>query len=155
MALGAFAAGTTEVGRETGFGWPLAYTVMALTLVCQKSVPKPDGETVAYSILVGSETRDSGWRPMPSTDGTRSDPGRSRAREKKRAPGAVLSGDMLKRLDDKEAPSGTSLVAVGSWRAMREFPGRARPITPLKLEERGSLLTLAAATKQETSRRTG
>ena len=37
MALGAFAAGTTEAGRETDFGCPSTYTVMALTLACQKS----------------------------------------------------------------------------------------------------------------------
>ena len=52
---------------------------------------------------------------MPNTDGTRSEPGRSRAREKKRAPGAVPRGVMLKRLEDKVAPSGTSLVAEGIW----------------------------------------
>ncbi len=58
---------------------------------------------------------------MPRTEGTRSDPGRSRAREKKRAAGAVSRGVMLKRLEDKDAPSGTSLVAEGIWWEMAEL----------------------------------
>ena len=83
---------------------------------------------------------------MPSVDATLLEPGRSSAREKKRAVGAVEVGVMPNRLAEMAAPSGASDVVGGIFWAMTELRGRARPRTPAKLEERGSSLTVEAAT---------
>ena len=136
-----------DCGSVTGFFTPSTYTLIARTVACHHCGPLTlDAITFAYSILLGSWTRSGGCLPIPSTDGTRSEPGRSRARPKKRDPGAVETGVMLKRLEEREAPSGASLSVGGICWAMRELAGSARPMTPLKLDDSGSLFTLTAET---------
>lgn len=84
---------------------------------------------------------------MPSSAGNRSDPGRERTNERKCAEGASETGVRPKRLEENEAPSGRLLVTGGIACAMIELRGRARPKMPLKLYERGSASTDAAAAR--------
>lgn len=86
---------------------------------------------------------------MPSRAGTRSEPGRDRESEIKRAEGAISIGVIENRLDAHAAPSGVLFVTGGMEPAMTELSGRAIPRIPLKLEERGSLLTESAAANSE------
>ena len=82
---------------------------------------------------------------MPSSDGTVLDPGRERAKEKKRAEGAELVGAMPKILEANGAPSRLSPAMGIMACAIREFEGRARPRTPLNSCSRGSDSTFVAA----------
>lgn len=84
-----------------------------------------------YWIREGSGTREAGWRPIPSRDGTVEEPGRSRDRERKRAAGAEETGVIENRLDAQAAPSGALVVTGGMSSAMMELRGRARPRMPL------------------------
>lgn len=82
---------------------------------------------------------------MPNNAGTRFEPGRERERERKREEAADEVGVMEKRFDAHAAPSGELSVTGGMRDAMTLFKGRARPRRPLKVEERGSLVTDVAA----------
>lgn len=82
---------------------------------------------------------------MPNNAGTRFEPGRERERERKREEAADVVGVIEKRLDAHAAPSGELPVTGGMREAMTLFNGRARPRRPLKVEERGSFVTDAAA----------
>ena len=86
---------------------------------------------------------------MPKTAGIVSEPGRERARERKREDGAVDTGVREKRLDAQAAPSGSLLVTGGMSDAIMEFRGRARPKIPLKLGARSSFSTSSAAAKHK------
>lgn len=83
--------------------------------------------------------------PIPKSEGIRSEPGRERDRERKRAEGAFSTGVMENRLDAQAAPSGALLVTGGIFSAMMELRGSARPRIPLKSAVRGSSATLVAA----------
>ena len=85
---------------------------------------------------------------MPRTAGIVFEPGRERARERKRDDGAVDIGVREKRLDAQTAPSGLLFVTGGISVAMMEFRGRANPSIPLKLGARSSFSTTSAAAKQ-------
>lgn len=101
-----------------------------------------------YRIRLGSGTREGGCWPIPRTAGIVSEPGRERARERKRDDGAVDTGVREKRLDAQAAPSGLLFVTGGISDAIMEFRGRAKPRTPLKLGARSSFSTSFAAAKQ-------
>ena len=85
---------------------------------------------------------------MPRTAGIVFEPGRERARERKRDEGAVDIGVREKRLDAQAAPSGLLFVTGGISEAIMEFRGRANPRIPLKLGARSSFSTIFAAAKQ-------
>jgi hypothetical protein len=85
---------------------------------------------------------------MPRRDGSRSEPGRSRTKEKKCAEGAWETGVMPKRFDEKEAPSGLLFVTGGMICEIMELRGRARPRIPSKSLFRGSPLTVVAAARE-------
>lgn len=86
---------------------------------------------------------------MPRREGTRSEPGRSRERERKWAAGAVETGVREKRLEAQAAPSGVLPVTGCMMEAMTELRGRARPRMPWKLDVSGSLSTTDAAAGSE------
>ena len=97
----------TLAGRSIGFSTPSTMTVIAERPACHHSGPLNDAEMIpSYSILLGSEITSDGCRPMPRREGVRSDSGRSRESEKKRWQGAVDAGVMLKRFEERVAPSG-------------------------------------------------
>jgi len=96
-----------------------------------------------------SWTRSCGCLPIPRREGIRFDPGRERDKERNREAGALEVGVIEKRFDAHAAPSGVLLVTGGMVSAMIELSGRARPRIPLKLEERGSSITLVAAAKEQ------
>ena len=100
--------------------------------------------------MLGSGTTAEGCRPIPRSDGNRSEPGRWRTREKKCAEGAWFKGVIPKRLEENEAPSGLLSVTGGIFVDMMEKRGSARPRTPSKSLLRGSLLTVVAAATCET-----
>lgn len=84
---------------------------------------------------------------MPKMAGIVFEPGRERARERKRDDGAVDIGVREKRLDAQAAPSGSLFVTGGISDAIMEFRGGANPRTPLKLGARSSFSTSSAAAK--------
>jgi len=129
---------------STGLLSPSTYTVIALTPTFQNTVPVRSLTNVEYKTCEGSGTRAEGWRPIPRVEGTASDPGRARERERKREEGAEADGVMEKRLEAKTAPSGALEVTGGISSAMTELSGGARPRMPLKPEESGSLVMLLA-----------
>lgn len=77
---------------------------------------------------------------MPRTDGTLSDPGRERARDRKGDDGAVV---MENRLEAQAGP--TDVVAGERVAAIIELRGSAKPRIPLKLGVNGSVLTSVTA----------
>ena len=86
----------------------------------------------------------SGCRPMPRREGTASEPGRSRERERKRASGAREAGERARTFAGR-VEEGEPEAEEGSEEAMTELAGSARPRTPLKSGESGSLETEDAA----------
>ena len=60
---------------------------------------------------------------------------------------------MLKRFEERVAPSGTSVVAWGTWLPMRELAGDARAMTQQNGEESGSLETSDAAAGMDPDQR--
>jgi hypothetical protein len=78
-------------------------------------------------------------------DGTVEEPGRASESERKGAAGAEVAGVMEKRFEAQTAPSGASDVPGGMRSAIIELSGRARPRSPLNVEERGSLVMLFPA----------
>ena len=123
---------------------------MALTFTFQNTVSALSATRVEYNILLGSGTSADGCLPMPSRDGTCSEPGLDKDSERKGEAGAELVGVMENRLDAQGAPSGSLLVTGGRAVAMIEFGGRANPRIPLKLGARGSFCTSdTAATEVE------
>lgn len=79
---------------------------------------------------------------MPRTDGTPSDPGRERARDRKGDNGAVV---MENRLEAQAGPTEVLFVAGVRVAAMIELTGSAKPRIPLKLGANGSVLTSVTA----------
>jgi hypothetical protein len=112
--------------------------VIALIFTFQNKMPGLSAMRVEYKILLGSGTSADGCLPMPSRDGTWSEPGLAKDSERKGSAGAEPEGVMEKRLDAQAAPSGSLLVTGGREVAMMEFSGRASPRIPLKLGARGS-----------------
>jgi len=98
-----------------------------------------------YCTLLGSGTRAEGCRPIPNTAGTWDEPGRDRARERKRDAGAGLAPVTENRLEAHAAPSASLPTTGGMSVAMMEFSGSARPRIPLKLGPKSSLSTTFAA----------
>ena len=90
----------TLAGRSIGFSTPSIMSVTVERPVFHNSGPLKDAEMMSsYSTLL-----------MPRREGVRSESGRSRESEKKRRPGAVEAGVILKRLEERIAPSGTCIV---------------------------------------------
>lgn len=142
-----------DLPTSTFLASPLTYTVIARTPTFQKSVPVRSLTREEYCIRFGSGTSSVGWRPIPSAEDTRSEPGRERERERKREAGALSTGVMEKRLEAHAAPSGLLLVTGGMVEAMMELRGRAIPRIPLNLGPRGSFCTLLAAAGTRVSKR--
>ena len=124
---------------------PFQCTESPRTLTFQNSVPILSLTSVEYLILLGSGIRPDGCRPIPRTEGMRSEPGRPKAKERKRAPGACETGVIPNRFDAQAAPSGLLPTTGGIELAMRELSGKARPRIPLKFGLRGSSSTLLTA----------
>lgn len=127
--------------------------MIALTVTFQKIIPGLSLTKDEYSMRLGSGTREEGCWPIPRTAGIVSEPGRERARERKRDDGAVDIGVREKRLDAQAAPSGLLFVTGGISNAIREFRGGAKPRTPLKLGASSSFSISSAAAKHKIRQR--